>query len=80
MAKTAKATKKEVAKKVIKKVIANLAMALIVFAAGFFAATAAYAAGMQLILPHISVEWENKDHDLILIDRSELLGKAVSDR
>lgn len=79
MAKTTK-TKKETVKKVIKKIMVNLAMALVMFAIGFVAATAAYAAGMKLNLPKITVEYENKNHDLILIDRSELLGKAVSDR
>lgn len=77
----AKTVKKEVtAKKVVKKIIANLAMALVMIAIGFAVATAAYAAGFRFVLPKISVEWSSEEKDLVLVDRADLLGKAVSSR
>ena len=64
--------KKELVKKVIRKILANLAMALVMFIIGFAVATSMYAAGMQLNLPKITLQYENENHDLILIDRSQL--------
>jgi hypothetical protein len=67
-------------KSILKKVALTVAYGILMAMIGFGIATAMYSAGMQFTLPKIKIEYENKDHDLILIDRSDLLGKAVSDR
>lgn len=63
-----------------KKLIANVAIAIVTFITGFVLATSMYTAGFRFNLPKISVEWSSEEHDLILVDRADLLGKAVSSR
>lgn len=72
--------KKELVKKVARKIMANLAMAAIMFAIGFAVATSMYAAGFRFNLPKITVEYENENHDLILIDRSQLANQTASSK
>ena len=68
------------AKNIIKKVALIVGYGILMAIIGFGIATGMYSAGMRFTLPKITIEYEQDDHDLILIDRNDLLGKAVSDR
>ena len=68
------------AKNILKKVTLMVAYGILMIIIGFTIATAMYSAGMRFSLPKIKIEYERDNHDLILVDREDLLGKAVSDR
>ena len=58
-------------KQTIKKVMLNILMAMICIAIGIGISTALYSAGFAFVLPKITIEYETKDHDLVLIDRAQ---------